>query len=134
MRSLSSVFPGKLFKAEAILPNNADAESCSFSRSTPQGFHSQEIERTYLIDPRCLRMLKRFKIPLIATAVTFTLTVIFSVIMITAIVNSSRSDRERDLRIEKASVAAAYLFLFTTTPFWLITSYKIGAERRRKSK
>jgi len=77
-------------------------------------------------------MLKRFKTPIIATAVAFLLAVILSVIMISVIVNSNGSDREKAERSGKAGGAVATLFVLTTAPFWIFTAAKIGAERRRK--
>ncbi len=77
-------------------------------------------------------MLKRFKIPMIATAVAFLLAVILSVIMITVIVNSNGSDQQKQERSGKAGGAVAMLFVFTVAPFWIFTAAKIGAERRSK--
>lgn len=77
-------------------------------------------------------MLKRFKTPLVATAVAFLLTVILSVIMIATIVNSNISDQAKAERSGKAGGAVGFLFVVAVAPFWIYTAAKIGAERRRK--
>lgn len=77
-------------------------------------------------------MFKRFKIPLIATAIAFLLAVILNVIMITVIVNSNGSDREKAERSGKAGGAVGTVFVMVIAPFWIFTAAKIGAERRSK--
>ncbi|GAB5405483.1 MAG: hypothetical protein Aurels2KO_37140 [Aureliella sp.] len=79
-------------------------------------------------------MLKRFKIPLIATAIILTVTIIGGLAAITVIHYSDGSNREKAKRAELAGGGIATFGCIAIAPFWLYAAMKIGQEKRAKLK
>jgi hypothetical protein len=78
--------------------------------------------------------MKRFKVPLIATAVAFVLMLIVGIVAITMITNSSGSSREKTQRAQMAGAGVATLGGICIAPFWLLAAAKLGKERREQLK
>lgn len=79
-------------------------------------------------------MLKRFKIPIIATVVILTLTFIGGIGAITAIHYSDGSNRQKAKRAELAGGGIATMGCIAIAPFWFYVAVKIGQEKRAKLK
>jgi NADH:ubiquinone oxidoreductase subunit 4 (subunit M) len=75
--------------------------------------------------------MKRFKVPLIATAIVFAAMVIIGIASISLIYSSSGSSRKKAERASMAGAGVATLGCIAIAPFWLYTAAKIGQERRR---
>ena len=75
--------------------------------------------------------MKRFKAPLIVTAIVFVAMVVIGAASITLIYNSSGSSRKKAERASMAGAGIATLGCIVIAPFWLYTAAKIGQERRR---
>ncbi|XZE36327.1 hypothetical protein SH501x_001887 [Pirellulaceae bacterium SH501] len=76
--------------------------------------------------------MKRFKVPLVATAIVFAAMLIIGISSISLIHISSGSSRSKAERASMAGAAVATLGCIAIAPFWLYTAAKIGQERRRR--
>lgn len=76
--------------------------------------------------------MKRFKVPLVATAIVFVAMLIIGILSISLIYNSSGSSRSKAERASMAGAGVATLGCIAIAPFWLYTAAKIGQERRRR--
>lgn len=75
--------------------------------------------------------MKRFKVPLIATAIVFVAMVVIGIASISLIYSSSGSNRNKSERAGMAGAAVATLGCVVIAPFWLYAAAKTGQERRR---
>lgn len=75
-------------------------------------------------------LMRHFKLPLIATAITLAVAVIVGIVLVTVIHRAKISDGAKKARAEKAGAGVAGGVLVIITPFWLIGASRYGKQRR----
>lgn len=74
--------------------------------------------------------MRHFKLPLIATAITFVVALIAGIAIVTMIHRAKISDREKKARAEKLGGGVGIGVLIIVTPFWLVGASRYGKERK----
>jgi uncharacterized membrane protein len=74
--------------------------------------------------------MRHFKLPLIATAITFVVALIAGIAIVTMIHRAKISDREKKARAEKLGGGVGIGVLIIITPFWLVGASRYGKERK----